>query len=167
MNPRQIAYASLFLALSIVFPLTFHQFGLAGRIFLPMHLTVLMCGFIVGPFAGLLVGLIAPFLSHLMTSMPPGYAVPLMTLELSMYGLIAGITYKKLKFNIYIALFISMVLGRVMFAFGLIILGMFIQLPYGPMEYIIGGVILTGWPGLLIQIIVIPPLMASIGKSRS
>ncbi len=124
-----------------------------------------MCGFIVGPLAGLMVGLMAPFLSHLTTAMPPSYAVPLMTLELSMYGLIAGITYRSLKLNLYLSLILSMILGRIMFAVGLIVMGRFIALPYGPIEFFAGGVILTGWPGLLLQFIVIPPLVAAIKRS--
>ena len=35
----------------------FHAFGMAGRIFLPMHLPVLLAGFLVGPLAGVLAGM--------------------------------------------------------------------------------------------------------------
>lgn len=165
MVPRQISYTALFLALALTLPFAFHQFGIAGRIFLPMHIPVLICGFIVGPAAGVIIGILAPFLSHLLTSMPPGYAVPLMSLELPIYGLVAGLTYRKLKLNIYLALILAMIFGRLAFAAGLIILGRFINLPYGALEYVAaGGALLTGWPGILIQFIVIPPIVASIKR---
>ncbi|HDL02533.1 MAG TPA: ECF transporter S component [candidate division Zixibacteria bacterium] len=166
LGPRRIAYSSLYLALAILLPIVFHQFGIAGRIFLPMHIPVLICGFTVGPAAGVLIGLIAPFLSHLITGMPPAYAVPLMTMELPLYGLVAGLAYKKMKMNIYLALILAMIVGRLTFALGLLLLGMFIELPYGPLEFFAaGGAVVTGIPGIIIQIIVIPPLVAALKRS--
>jgi riboflavin transporter FmnP len=166
LSPKQIAYTALFLALTIVMPIAFHQFGLAGRIFLPMHIPVLICGFAIGPLAGVIIGLLAPFLSHLLTGMPPSYAVPLMTMELPMYGLVAGIVYQRLKINIYISLIIAMIVGRLMFALGLIILGRFIELPYGPLEFLAaGGAMVTGLPGIMIQIGIVPPIVAALKRS--
>lgn len=166
MTPKRIAYTALFLALAIILPFAFHQFGVAGRIFLPMHIPVMICAFTVGPMAGLIIGLLAPFLSHLLTSMPPAYAVPLMSLELPIYGLVAGLGYQKFKLNIYIVLLIAMVLGRLAFAAGLVILGRFVQLPYGPLEFFAaGGALLTGLPGIILQFIVIPPVVAAIRRT--
>ncbi len=166
MGPRRIAYSSLFLALAILLPIVFHQFGMAGRIFLPMHIPILICGFIAGPVAGVIIGLLAPFLSHLLTSMPPAYAVPLMTMELPLYGLTAGLAYNKLKLNIYVALIAAMIIGRLAFALGLLILGKFIELPYGPLEFFAaGGAVVTGIPGIIIQIIIIPPIIAALKRA--
>ncbi len=134
--------------------------------FLPMHLPVLICGMALGPYHGILVGLLAPPLSHLMTGMPPTYAVPLMAMELPMYALVGGLAYKKLNLNIYIALVAAMIFGRLAFALGLAVLGMFMALPYGPVQFIAaGGAVLTGWPGVLIQFIIIPPVVAAIKRS--
>jgi niacin transporter len=167
LGPRKIAYTSLFLALAIILPVAFHQFGIAGRIFLPMHIPVLICGFVVGPLAGVIIGLIAPFLSHLLTSMPPAYAVPLMTLELPLYGLCAGLIYLRLKWNIYVALIFAMIAGRLAFALGLIILGRFVDLPYGALEFFAaGGAVVAGIPGIIIQIIIIPPIVAAIKRAN-
>ena len=166
LSPKQISYTALFLALAIVIPIAFHQFGLAGRIFLPMHIPVLICGLAVGPLAGMLIGLMAPFLSHLLTSMPPSYAVPLMSMELPMYGLVAGIAYRKLNLNVYISLIVAMIVGRLMFALGLVILGRFIELPYGPLQFLAaGGAMVTGLPGILVQIIIIPPIVAALKRA--
>ncbi|MBN2227605.1 MAG: ECF transporter S component [candidate division Zixibacteria bacterium] len=166
MNPQRIAHTALYLAIALVLPIGFHQFGIAGRIFLPMHIPVLVCGLVLGPFPAVLVGLMAPLLSHLMTSMPPGYAVPLMTLELALYGLIAGLTYTKMKMNIYVSLIIAMIAGRLMFALGLVILGLFMALPYGPLQFFAaGGAVLTGLPGIAIQLILIPPVVVAIKRT--
>ena len=77
----------------------------------------------------------------------------------------AGLAYNKWKLNIYLSLILSMVIGRLAFALGLLILGMFIALPYGPVQFFAaGGAVLTGIPGIAIQIIIIPPLVASIKR---
>ena len=57
----------MYLALAVLLPVGFHMLGVAGRIFLPMHIPVLLAGFLVGPYCGLIVGLIAPGLSFLLT----------------------------------------------------------------------------------------------------
>jgi len=143
----------------------FHQFGIAGRIFLPMHIPVLLAGLSIGAYPALVIGLTAPFLSHLLTAMPPAYAVPLMTMELPIYGITAALTYRKLKLNIYVALLISMIIGRLVFALGLLLLGLFISLPYGPAEFFaLGGAVVAGIPGVIVQLIVIPPLVLAIKR---
>ncbi len=152
---------ALFLALAVLFPMIFHQFGMAGRIFLPMHIPVLLAGCICGPLSGMIIGLLAPALSFALTAMPPSYAVPLMTIELSLYGLAAGLFYYRLRLNVYIALIISLILGRIGFAIGLLILGLFIELPYGVRTYFSISVI-TGLPGIIIQLVVIPPIVAAV-----
>ncbi len=160
-TPKLIVRTALFLALAVVFPIVFHQFGMGGRIFLPMHIPVLLAGFISGPISGMIIGLLAPALSFALTGMPPGYAVPLMTLELSLYGLTAGLFYYRLRLNIYIALLLSLVVGRIGFAVGLLVLGMFLELPYGVKTYFSVAVV-TGLPGIAAQLAFIPPIVAAI-----
>jgi uncharacterized membrane protein len=166
-TPRFIAFSALFLALAILLPIAFHTFGLGGRVFLPMHLPVLLAGFLTGPICGLVVGLLAPGASHLLTGMPPTYAVPLMSLELPMYGLVAGSAYHTCKLNIYIALILAMIVGRIMFGIGLFLLGLFMEMPYTAAQFFsTGGAILTGLPGIAVQIVVIPLLVAALKRTR-
>ena len=149
-------------------PIAFHAFGMGGRIFLPMHIPVLLAGFLVGPGSGLIVGILAPGLSHMLTGMPPTYAVPLMSLELPLYGLVAGIAYNRLKINIYIALIAAMLVGRIMFGVGLLVLGLFMDLPYDAATFFsTGGAIITGLPGIAIQIVLIPLIVAAARRQRS
>lgn len=159
---RFITHTALYLALAVLLPIGFHSFGLGGRIFLPMHIPVLLAGFLIGPAGGVIVGLLAPGLSFLLTGMPPTYAVPLMSLELPMYGLVAGLAYERLKLNIYVALIAAMIVGRLFFGLGLFLLGMFMDLPYTAAAFFSGGgALLTGWPGIAVQIIVIPLIVAA------
>jgi riboflavin transporter FmnP len=158
----------LFLALAVLLPVGFHAFGLLGRVFLPMHIPVLLAGFLAGPVSGLVVGCLAPGISFLLTSMPPTYAVPLMTLELAIYGFVAGVVYRKLRLNIYLALLLALVFGRLMFGLGLFVLGMFIQLPYtAAVFFSSSGAIVAGLPGIIIQIVIIPVIVAAMNRTRS
>jgi riboflavin transporter FmnP len=162
-----VAQTALFLALAVVLPVGFHAFGIGGRVFLPMHFPVLLAGFLIGPYSGLTVGLMSPLISHLITGMPPTYAVPLMSLELPLYGLVAGLAYQKLRLNIYIALIVAMIVGRIMFGLGLFILGMFMELPYtATVFFSTAGPILAGLPGIIAQIVVIPIIVAAVRRVR-
>jgi len=165
---RYITHIALYLALAVLLPIGFHAFGLLGRMFLPMHIPVLLAGFLAGPLGGLVVGLLAPGISFLLTGMPPTYAVPLMTLELAIYGLIAGLAYNRLKLNIYLALLAAMIMGRLMFGLGLMVLGMFMQLPYSAAVFFsASGAIATGLPGIIVQIVLIPIVVAALKRSRA
>ena len=162
---KLITRTALFLAIAVILPIGFHQFGMGGRLFLPMHIPVLLAGFIVGPISGVIVGLLAPLSSFLFTGMPPAYAVPLMSIELPLYGLTAGLAYRRLKLNVYIALIVAMIAGRLGFALGLLILGQFLQLPYGIKEFFSASVI-AGLPGIAVQLVFIPPIVATLMRRR-
>ena len=81
----------------------------------PMHIPVLLCGFICGWPWGLLVGLFAPILRSVTLGMPPLFPTAVcMAFELAAYGAVAGILYKTLpkkKCFIYCALLGAMVIG--------------------------------------------------------
>ena len=162
LNSKDIALSSFFLALGILFPFIFHQFGIAGRIFSPMHIPVFLAGIFVGPVSGLLVGILSPIISFLLTGMPPPYAVSLMAVELPLYGVSIGLLIKIKKFPLVLALIISMLLGRAGFALGLLILGALINLPYGFFGYLQASFI-TGFPGIILQLILIPLLVKGVG----
>jgi uncharacterized membrane protein len=162
---RFITHSSLYLALAILLPIGFHSFGLGGRVFLPMHIPVLLAGFLVGPASGVVVGILAPILSHLFTGMPPGYSVPLMSLELPMYGLVAGITYRRLHLNIFVSLILAMIMGRIIFGLGLFVLGLFMNLPYTAAAFLAsGGALWAGLPGIIVQLVLIPLLVAAMNR---
>ncbi len=158
-----IVRTALFLALAVILPIAFHQFGLAGRLFSPMHMPVLLAGFIGGAASGVVVGLIGPLMSFIITGMPPAYAVPLMSIELIFYGIAAGLTYRQYKLNIYLALVISLLMGRLGFALGLIVMGRFISLPYGVETYLKIAFITT-LPGIFIQLAMIPPIVIAMRR---
>lgn len=159
MNNKKVVYSAFFIALGVLFPMIFHYIGGPGlgRILLPMHLPVLIGAAFLGPLAGLTLGVFTPLLSSLFTGMPPVIPMlPIMVAELAVYGLAMGYLLRKL--NIYLALIITMLLGRA--AASLVVLLLvyvfsFSQLPANPVIYFYGTVT-AGLPGIIGQLIVVP-----------
>lgn len=101
---RKLVLSAFFMALGIVLPFLTGQIQQIGNKLLPMHIPVLLCGFICGWQYGLAVGLFTPLLRSVMFGMPslmPTAAA--MAVELAVYGLTAGLLYTKLpkRFLIY------------------------------------------------------------------
>lgn len=163
---REIVLSGLFIGLGLVLPMVFHVFG-AGSTFLPMHIPVLIAGFVVSmPFA-IAVGAITPILSSILTGMPPMFPVlPYMMFELAVYGGVTSFLYRRLNLNVYVSLICSMIAGRIMASIVVWVLATFFvtKLP-GPIVFITGA-IAQGIPGIIIQIIFIPAIIFSLNKSR-
>jgi hypothetical protein len=85
-----------------------------------------------------------------------------MAMELPVYGLSIGLLHYVKKMNLIFSLLISMILGRAAFALGLLILGAFVNLPYGFSTFLKVSFI-TGLPGIAVQIILIPSLVRGVG----
>ena len=160
LTSKEITLTALFITLGITLPMVFHQVALSGRIFSPMHIPVFLAGIFVGPFSGLMVGLVCPLLSFLLTGMPPPYAVPLMSLELPVYGVSIGLLIRIIKLPL-LSLLLAMIMGRLAFALGLFIFGLFLSLPYGPEAFIKVSVI-TGLPGIALQLVLVPLLVEAV-----
>jgi len=165
LNSKRIALTSFFLSLGIVLPFVFHQFALAGRIFLPMHIPVFLAGIFAGPLSGIIVGIFSPIISFFLIGMPPAYAFPLMAIELPLYGLSIGLLNQVGKLPLILSLIISMILGRAGFALGLLILGAFVNLPYGFSTFLKVSFI-TGLPGIAVQMVLIPSLVKGVSLVR-
>lgn len=161
---KELAFGGMFIIIGVLLPMIFHSFGVSGSIVLPMHIPVLISGFILSPVIALIVGGITPILSFLLTGMPPLFpSCLLMCFELSTYALVVSVLKEGTKLNIYCILTISMILGRVVFGLVFFVFSIIFNLNINVIESIIGGII-TGIPGILIQIIFIPPVVIFIKK---
>ncbi len=94
---RSLVFAGLCAALGVVLPMAFHAIPGGGGIFLPMHIPVLLCGFLCGPWYGMARGIVAPLVSSLATGMPAAARLPGMLCELAVYGLVSGFLYAVLR----------------------------------------------------------------------
>lgn len=162
---HSLVLSALFLALGIVLPLFTGQIKEIGDSLLPMHLPVMLCGLICGAKYGSAVGLMLPFLRSLIFGMPPLYPNAIwMALELLTYGLVVGFLYSKSKKrlrSVYFSLIIAMLLGRVVWGIAKAILLGISAKAFTMQAFIIGG-FLDAIPGIILQLILIPTVMALI-----
>lgn len=156
---------ALCMALGLVLPVLFHLFG-AGPVFLPMHIPVLLCGLLFGWQWGAVCGFFVPLISSLLTGMPPIFpTAPAMMLELCAYGILTGVFYRKLRWNIYPALICSMLGGRVVSGIANAIFYGMADKSYGFAAFL-SGAFVQAVPGILIQIVVIPILILALERAR-
>lgn len=158
---RFLPRAGLLVALGILIPfVTGHGFGLAGNILLPMHFTVLLSGFLLGPMGGLLVGVVTPILSSLLTGMPPAFPMlPAMVGELGVYGLMTGVLWQRGK-SLYVSLIGSMVLGRAVHA-GL--MACFVAWQGKAVGFSLLFFLVQGVPGTVLQLLLLPLILRQLG----
>lgn len=163
-STKKLVTASMLLAIGVVIPSLFHLSGIPGQVFLPMHISVLIGGFLLPPGLAMLLGMLTPLLNSIITGMPPLFPMAvIMVFELGAYGLAASLFYRKLKVPSLLALIISMILGRIVSGITIFILSAFFTIPFDPILFVKGGVI-SGFPGIIIQLIIIPTLVYAIVK---
>lgn len=164
---RKLVLSALFLAMAYVLPFATGQIQQIGKMLCPMHIPVLICGFVCGWQWGLVVGFIAPFLRSLTLGMPPIFPNALgMAFELASYGAIAGAMYKflpKSNKSIYISLITAMLAGRLIWGAVRFFLAFFDAGKFGLAAFWAGG-FTSAIPGIILQILVIPPIIMSINK---
>lgn len=163
---KKLTFAAMCLALGVILPQAFHMIPNAGNIFLPMHIPVLICGFICGPFYGLTVGIITPCLSHIIFSMPPAMMLGQMIVELGVYGLCTGLLNQIITINnellkYYLVLIISMVVGRI--TYGICNALLFKAGNYS-LSIWLSAAFIKGLPGIIIQLVLIPTIVKTIKK---
>lgn len=159
---RKLTYAALFLALALVLPFLTGQIPQIGSALSPMHIPVLLCGFLVGWPWGLAVGFIAPLLRSVIFGMPvmvPGAVA--MAFELAVYGLVSGILYRllpKKKWSIYIALIVAMLAGRVVWGIARLIIAGLSGNSF-TWALFLAGAFTNAIPGIILHIILIPVIV--------
>lgn len=167
-HTRKIITTAACIALCVVLPLALHAIPNAGSLLSPMHIPVLLCGLICGPIFGCACGILGPFLSSIITQMPPMAYLPSMLVELAVYGLISGLLMKIIRTgryyaDLYISLSISMLMGRIIAGIvqALIFSAGSYSLSAWAASYLIGTL-----PAIAIQLILIPAIVAALRKAK-
>ncbi|MFO7886999.1 MAG: ECF transporter S component [Eubacteriales bacterium] len=161
---REVVLSGLFIAMGLIVPTLFHAVGGAGPVFLPMHLPVLIGGFILSPKFATAAGVLTPLISSVLTGMPVLMPMAfIMMVELGIYALTVSLL-KERGVNNVITLLSAMILGRI--AAGIMV-GVFVGIIgikfAPPITYLIGS-ITTGIPGIIIQLVFIPILLSAVKK---
>ena len=165
---RRLTYAALFLALALVLPFITGQIPQIGQALSPMHIPVLLCGFLCGWPWGLAVGFIAPLLRSVLFGMPamvPGAVA--MAFELATYGGLAGYLYQRFprkKSSVYAVLIISMIVGRLVWGAARLVLAGLSGNAFTWALFLSGA--LTGAiPGIILHLALIPILVIAMERA--
>lgn len=167
---RSYVLTAVFVMLAVSVPWIFHQFHLAGATFLPMHIFVLIAGLLFGWRAGLITGLFTPLVSYFISGMPVLNILPQIVIELSAYGIIAGILRQKYNLRPIWALLGAMLGGRAALLLAMLIIYLIAGQSYSPLGpeaspfASFWSAIKQGWPGLVIQLISIPLIVWLVSK---
>ncbi|MDP4133399.1 MAG: ECF transporter S component [Bacillota bacterium] len=168
----KLVLAGMFAALGIVLPQLFHlSLGIAaGQAFLPMHIPAILSGLILGGPYGAATGFISVFVSSLATGMPAMPRLPFMLLEVTAYGYAAGLFYKIIKtqnqiIKIFLALILAQIAGRLAYFLCLLICiyAFGIKSETISFTYFIASFI-SGIPGIIMQLLIVPPISALVKK---
>jgi LytS/YehU family sensor histidine kinase len=165
----KLVLASLFLALAYVMPFLTGQIPEIGSMLCPMHLPVLLCGFICGPVWGGVVGFVAPLFRSLTLGMPPPFPTALcMAFELAAYGAVSGLLHKllpKKKPYIYCSLLAAMISGRLIWGAAMFI---FVGASGGnfTLTAFLAGAITNAIPGIIVQIALVPLLVMLLDNPK-
>ncbi|MBQ7980840.1 MAG: ECF transporter S component [Oscillospiraceae bacterium] len=160
------------IAASVILPQLFHAIGAisgtgsaVGAALLPMHIPVILAGFIGGPAVGLIAGLFSPLVSFAISSMPTAALLPFITIELAAYGFGAGLI-SKTKLNSFAKLVIIQLAGRAARALAILaavyVLGNTSLSAASIVEFITAGLF-----GIILQWAFIPFAVNKIGEKAS
>lgn len=164
-NTKKLTLAAFFMALGLVLPFFTGQIPEIGNMLLPMHIPVMLCGFLCGWDYGLTVGFIVPIFRSVLFGRP--YMMPTavaMAFELAAYGAVAGALYQKLKrtkYGSFISLIGAMVAGRA--TWGVVSIALFKMVgSVFTWEVFAAGAFLEAIPGIIVQLIIIPTIVSRL-----
>ena len=171
---RSLIYAALCLALCLYLPFLTGQIPQIGKALSPMHIPVLLCGFLCGVVGGqylhevVAVGFIAPFLRFLLFHMPEMPMGISMAFELAAYGLLASLLYRALPKkpgNVYVSLIGAMLGGRIVWGVARWVLAKIMGVEF-TLQMFLAGAFVTAVPGILCHILLIPPVVIALKKAK-
>ena len=164
---KKLVYSAMCLALCLVLPFLTGQIPEIGSMLLPMHIPVLLCGFLCGGGWGAAVGFTAPLLRHLLFGMPPMPGCISMAFELATYGFVVGLLHRKLGKGvkgIYVSLICAMAAGRLVWGIAqMAIMGL--NGGSFPFSAFVAGAFTSAIPGIVLQLVLLPILVRALEKA--
>lgn len=167
---KNITLSAMLLGLGLVLPFLTGQIQVIGKMLLPMHLPVLLCGLICGWQYGAVIGFVTPLLRSFMFGMPALYPTAIaMAFELASYGFFIGFLFSHSKWqcikSLYRSLIISMIAGRAVSGLANIIL---LGLKGGAysLSAFIAAHFTSAIPGIILQLTLIPAIMLLLNRTH-
>lgn len=170
-SAHTVATAALVCALSVIVPQVFHLLGgrTLGNAFLPMHLPVLLGGYLLNPVAAAICGMLSPILSFLFTGMPPISRLFFMIFELGAYGLCTSLFARKCRLPVFLSLPLAQILGRAVYFLSLVFALNILHLEISGVSSASAALlstVSTGLPGIILQLFIVPVLLAALRKAK-
>ena len=171
-STQQLVFAALCLAGGIVLPFVTGQIPFIGNLLLPMHIPVFVCAFCSTRTYSTAVGLILPLLRSALFSVPTFFPnAAAMAVELAVYALVASCIFKALNRRtvgaVYISMIPAMLIGRVAWGVARWLMMGFSSEPF-TLPYFAAEAFINAFPGIVLQLIVVPVLvMLIIGEPHS
>ncbi len=166
---KNMVVAALMLALAYLLPNFTGNIPQIGSMLLPMHLPVLLCGFLCGGPWGAAVGFVAPLLRSALVGMPPMFPTAVsMAFELAAYGFVSGFLYRRLPKNlggIYASLIGAMLCGRVVWGVVRALLTLAGNNSF-TFSAFLAGAFTTAIPGIVLQLVAIPVVVVALQKAK-
>lgn len=166
---KNLTLSAMFAAIGFVLPFFTGQIPQIGKMLLPMHIPVFLCGLICGWQYGAVVGFIVPLMRSVVFSVPILFPTAIaMAFELAAYGLVSGLLYEHSRWRCVIALYraiiAAMIAGRLVWAaVQIILLG--ISGGHFTWQMFIAGAFLNAIPGIIIQLTLIPAIMVGLNRT--
>lgn len=168
-NTKKLTLSAMMLALAYLLPFVTGQIPEIGNMLCPMHIPVLLCGFLCGPYWGVSVGFVSPLLRSLILGMPPMFPKAIcMAFELAVYGLVCGLMHKYMprkKGFIYVSLVTAMIAGRLVWGAAMYICMGINGGAFGFSAFL-AGAITNAIPGIIIQLVLIPVVVMLVQKKE-
>ena len=159
------------IAASVILPQLVHLVvgSKGGMLLLPMYLPVIIGGCILGYKWGIMIGVLSPLASYLLTlgggvPMPALTRLPFMVVELAVFGLISGLMSSKIAKNpilAFPAVLTTQVVGRLVFILAVAVFSNYTVLNVG----LVYGQIITGLVGIVVQAILVPLIIILLSKA--
>ena len=165
---KNMVLAALMLALAYILPNFTGNIPQFGSMLLPMHLPVLLCGFLCGGPWGAAVGFIAPLMRSAILGMPPPFPTAVsMAFELAAYGFMSGFLYRRLPKTlggIYSSLIGAMLCGRVVW--GAVMSVLLLKGEGFTFAAFVAGAFTNAIPGIILQLVAIPVIVLALQKAK-
>lgn len=165
---KKMVLAAVCLALCMVLPSLTGHIPQIGSALSPMHIPVLLAGFLCGPWWALAVGALAPLLSFGLFGRPPLFPTGVaMCFELAAYGLVSGLLYARLPkktVNIYVSLIAAMLLGRAVWGVVRVVLSGVSGSAFTWAAFL-SGAFLGAIPAIVLHILLIPVVVMALRRA--
>ena len=159
---RRLTLSALFTAIAVLLPILFHGIGL-GAVFLPMFWPVAASVFFLPLSFACCIAVLAPFVSMLLTGMPPVPIIYIVLAQLFILALVTGYCRKKAQWGVFWPLLCGVIASQIAHFIAIIPLANILGLPSWLAAF---PLLLKGVPGLALILIIVPAALSRI-KHRS